>query len=74
MKKLARRFAIGAMAAVMAFSAVSAQAAVSGDDYAARISAAVDRPEPVIPQELKDAIIYHSVGFGTEAPERYVAV
>ena len=73
MNKFARRFAIGALAAIMAFSAVSAQAAVSGDDYAAGISTAIELPEQM-PQELKDAIIYHSVGFGTEAPERYVAV
>jgi YD repeat-containing protein len=71
--KFARRFAIGALAAIMAFSAVSAQAAVSGDDYAAGISTAIELPEQM-PQELKDAIIYHSVGFGAEAPERYVAV
>lgn len=62
MKKLARRFAIGAMAAMMALSAFSAQAAmVDTADVSASVSAGIP-----VPEDHSDARTFHSLGFWGE--------
>lgn len=67
MKKLAKRFAIGAMAAMMALSAFSAQAAVSGE-------LGVSPAGLVMSQDNSDSILYHSMGFIDENYGNYVTV
>lgn len=62
MKKLARRFAIGAMAAMMALSAFSAQAAVAG--------ASGSSPAGIVmPADVNDARVFHSLGYWGEYNE-----